>query len=75
MATLNDEQDALTCAINGMLLLMPKPRRTEYNDLGSKLAAQVLLGDTTRRIVVPSYEEWVGVDLLERDDELPTRRK
>lgn len=51
-----------------------KPR-TEIGDLGSKLAAQILLADTLSGIVIPSDEEWIGVNLLERDDELPPRRR
>lgn len=46
------------------------PERTTFGDLGSKLAAQILLSDRSRRILVPSREEWVGLGLLERDDEL-----
>lgn len=44
--------------------------RTEITDLGSKLAAQVLLADTCKGVVVPSQDETIGVYLLERDDEL-----
>jgi hypothetical protein len=47
-----------------------KSKRDEIEDLGSKLAASILLSDTTRRIVVPTHEEWFGLNLLERDDEL-----
>lgn len=47
--------------------------RTEINDLGAKLAAQILLADSLSGIVIPSTEEWIGLNLLERDDEL--RRK
>lgn len=49
--------------------------RSEINDLGSKLAAQILLATGGTRLVIPSYEEWVGFNLLERDDELPARKK
>lgn len=50
------------------------PQRTEFNDLGSKLAARLILGCGDRRIIVPSQEEMIGVYLLERDDELPARK-
>ena len=53
---------------------MTTPPRTTINDLGSKLAAQLLLCSIDRRIIVPSEEEWIGLNLLERDDELPQRR-
>ena len=42
-------------------------------DLGCKLAALLLLNDRIQRLVVPSAEEWIGIGLLERDDELPER--
>lgn len=48
-------------------------QRTEIQELGCKLAAQILLADTLGGIVIPSEEEWIGLNLLERDDEL--RRK
>jgi hypothetical protein len=35
-----------------------------------KLEADILLRDSHKRIHVPTYEEWVGVGLLERDDGL-----
>ena len=48
---------------------------TEINELGSKLAAKVLLLDKDGRVIVPSRDEWIGVNLLERDDDLPPRAK
>lgn len=62
-----------TYPVNGFVTLSLGPRQVERSplaDLGSQLAAQILLSDTTRRIVVPSKEEWVGVGLLEMNDEL-----
>ncbi len=47
--------------------------RTEIQELGCKLSAQILLADSLGGIVIPSEEEWIGLGLLERDDEL--RRK
>lgn len=48
---------------------------TEINELGCKLAAKVLLLDKNGRLIVPSQDEWIGVNLLERDDDLPNRSK
>ena len=45
------------------------------DDLGSKLAARLLLAGRARHVVVPSSDEMRGVYLLERDDELPGRRR
>ena len=53
-----------------VIFSIPKPQRTEFNDLGSKLAAQIFLADRIKGIVIPTREEWIGVNLLERDDEL-----
>lgn len=44
------------------------------DELGCKLAAKLLLQDTTKGIITPNRDEWIGVGLLERDDEL-TRNK
>ena len=56
------------------VIVLQKPsNRTEIGDLGSKLAAQLLLTDDSRRIIIPSREEWIGLNLLERDDELERR--
>lgn len=65
-----------TAAPNCRCTLVDDPQyapRTEINDLGAKLAAQILLADSLSGIVIPSDAEWIGVNLLERDDEL--RRK
>ena len=51
------------------------PPRTEIGDLGAKCAARILIQDRNSGIVVPSREEWIGLNLLERDDELPNRRR
>lgn len=44
----------------------------ESEELGNKLAAEILLrGTITQRgIVIPSEDEWHGIGALERDDEL-----
>ena len=51
------------------------PPRTEITDIGSKCLAGMLLADRYSGIVIPSREEWIGLNLLERDDELPNRRR
>lgn len=73
-------------APGGVIVVMPigcgasdcstcNPIRTEVRDLGSKLAAQLLLCDRhTKKIVVPTREEWIGINLLSRDDELQRRK-
>lgn len=45
------------------------PSRIEQ--IGMKVAAAILLADTLAGIIVPSREEWIGVNLLARDNELP----
>ena len=47
-------------------------RRRAIDDLGNKLAAEILLRGTItqRAIVIPSEDEWHGLNALERDDEL-----
>lgn len=42
----------------------------KFNELGCKLAAKLLLQNTSKGIITPNYDEWIGVGLLERDDEL-----
>jgi hypothetical protein len=48
----------------------------EYNQmlsadlLGNRLAAEIILRDHSRRIVVPSVSEWCGVNWLEYDSKL-----
>jgi len=54
--------------------LSPAYEPTEVNDLGAKCAARCLLSSRLG-IVVPSRLEMIGVALLERDDELPGRRR
>lgn len=49
------------------------PSRIEQ--IGMKAAAAILLADTLAGISIPSREEWIGVNLLARDDELPPRKE
>jgi hypothetical protein len=52
------------------------PHPTPIEEIGCKAAARILLSRIgTTRIVVPDRNEWLGVALLERDDELPKRRQ
>lgn len=36
----------------------------------AKFYAGIMLCDISKRIIVPTAEEWIGLNLLERDDEL-----
>ena len=48
----------------------------EALDLGCKCCALILLHGTPKgTMVAPSYMEWVGINLLERDGELPARKE
>lgn len=51
------------------------PVDPRVDELGRKLQARVILADRLRRLIVPSRDEWIGVNLLERDDQLPPRRR
>lgn len=59
---------------------MPKSRQTcssslqcqKADELGNKLTARLMLSDKSPKIYLPSKEEWIGLNLLERDDELPS---
>lgn len=71
-------EDLLTFAVRGehadeveICQSQPDPRLEEF---GRKLQAKLLLSDPLRRILVPSRDEWIGLNLLERDDQLPPRR-
>ena len=59
------------------LTARPVPHQQTRGELalaeaGAKMAAKLMLAGR-RGIVVPEAIEWVGVNLLERDDELPRR--
>lgn len=41
------------------------------NELGYKLAARIML-TSTKLIVTPTKEEYIGINLLHRDNELPS---
>ena len=51
-----------------------KNRIREANELGCKLSAKIMLADRMRRVCIPDQYEWVGVNLLERDDELERKK-
>lgn len=46
------------------------PPSTALDDLGDKAAARILLADRISGLVVPTAEQWHGLNKLERDDEL-----
>jgi len=48
------------------------PNCRPQNELGDKLAARIMLLDKSLKLYLPSEEEWIGLNLLERDDELPS---
>lgn len=52
-----------------------KNRIREENELGCKLSAKIMLANRMRRVYIPDGYEWVGVNLLERDDELVRRKR
>lgn len=50
-----------------VLLEVPEP---PPNENWCKFAASILLCDISKKIVIPTKEEWYGLNMLERDDEL-----
>lgn len=58
-----------------VLLLSPDPPKlsAEMIEAGRKFDAAVILSDTRQRIIVPPKGEWIGLNLLERDDGLPSK--
>lgn len=42
----------------------------EVQVLSRKLQARIVLADGRRKMIVPTREEWIGINLLERDGEL-----
>lgn len=40
-----------------------------------KFSARMMLLGQSKRLTIPSEDEWVGLNLLERDDELKIYRK
>lgn len=49
------------------------PVCSELREMSRKVEARLLLLDKSRRIIIPDFDEWVGIGLLERDDMLPSR--
>lgn len=43
--------------------------QAKSDELGRKACAQIMLVGSLDKIVVPSQDEWIGLNLLERDDE------
>lgn len=44
------------------------------DELGLKFAAQCLLNPLNTKLIIPTHSEWIGVNLLIRDDELSQPR-
>lgn len=42
-------------------------------EMDRKFEARLLLLDQQRRIQIPTIDEWVGLNLLDRDGELPSK--
>lgn len=42
----------------------------QIDEDSAKFYAGIMLCDISKKIVVPTCEEWIGLNLLERDDEL-----
>ena len=73
-----DEDTALTQRMdwwyeNGNVYTQPSYRR--FVEAACKAQALLMLLDKTRRLSEPSQEEWLGVNLLERDEQLPRRKQ
>lgn len=71
-------RDRVTALISEPMMNLPPVRYNtkRADELGMKLQARLFLiwADWTRKIVTPTHEEWVGIGLLERDDQLPPRK-
>lgn len=46
-------------------------KQLEHNENKCKLLARLILLNVTTKLTLPTQEEWIGLNLLERDDELP----
>lgn len=46
-------------------------KRRLLQELGLKAEAELLLRDRNPRLVIPTEDEWIGLNLLQRDGELP----
>lgn len=53
---------------NGKLLYKISEARRKF------LASIMLVGFSKEKIILPSVEEWYGLNLLDRDDELPENK-
>lgn len=51
------------------------PVPSEFEEQTAKMTARLLLADGSRQLRRPTLEEWIGLNMLERDDELPRQRK
>lgn len=46
------------------------PEETQFREEGQKTVAKILLSDRRHVLIIPSRDEWIGINLLERDDQL-----
>lgn len=58
--------------IHSPLIHLPEQQRKNrlLRELGLKGAAAVMLADRRGVLTIPTEEEWIGLNLLERDGEL-----
>lgn len=45
-------------------------QKQQLEDLGDMLCAKIALADMSDQVVSVLYEEWIGLNKLERDDEI-----
>jgi len=57
-------------------LYPPKKYSSADQDFAA-LQAKIMLigGEIVRGLIIPNYDEWVGVNVLERDDQLPRLKR
>lgn len=53
--------------------IIPK-QSEEAEDADMKFQAEMLLSDPRRELLIPTQEEWLGFNLLERDGEIRRRK-
>lgn len=52
----------------------PPNHQTYESRLGMAKCLAKLILTPSKGIIIPSHEEWIGLNALERDDELPERK-
>lgn len=53
-----------------ILIIEVASEQQKVNEHSAKFMANMLLNDKRNGIRIPTVEEWIGVNLLERDDEM-----